>query len=374
MKRHLNYYFLGLSAALTAFGILFLSTLSAIASLQKFGNTTHYAFHQLIAATIGLIGGLIAFKIPLPFLKKIASVLLAVNLLALVLVFLPFLGIKQLGATRWINIGGHSFQPSEFFKITAILYLSSWLACRFSEGSKKGFGVAIKKQSVDFAKVYIPFLIFLGIIIVIFLFQRDVSTLGIISMSLIAIYFSAGTPVWNTFATIIAGIGGLLVFIKIEPYRAERLLIFLNPEHDPLGMGLQLKQSIIAIGSGGWLGKGLGMSTQKFGFLPQAMGDSMFAIFGEELGIVGSVVLIALFLAFLYLGFSIAKNSTDTFSRLTAIGITTWIVFQAFINIASATGLFPLAGIPLPFFSYGGSHLIAEIIGVGLLLNISKNG
>jgi len=141
-----------------------------------------------------------------------------------------------------------------------------------------------------------------------------------------------------------------------------------------LGRGLQLKQSLIAVGSGGIFGEGLGMSTQKFGFLPEAMSDSIFAILGEETGMIGCVILVMLFVWFLWLGFKIARGAHDTFAKLTAVGITTWIVFQSFINIASTIGMFPLSGIPLPFFSYGGSHIIAEMIGVGLLLNISKNG
>jgi len=159
-----------------------------------------------------------------------------------------------------------------------------------------------------------------------------------------------------------------------EPYRIQRLLIFLHPETDPLGIGFHLRQSLIAIGSGGIFGKGLGMSTQKFGFLPEAMSDSVFAVLGEETGIIGCSILILLFLLFLFLGFKIAKSSTDKFSKLTAVGITVWIVSQAFINITSTLGLFPISGIPLPFFSYGGSHIISEMIAIGLLLNISKNG
>lgn len=372
MKKHVNYYFLGLSAFLIVFGLLFLSTLSAISSLQVFGNTNYYLFHQLIGVAIGVILGFIIFKVPLHILKKIAPILFFINLLALLVVFLPLIGTKFGGASRWISIGNNSFQPSEFFKITTILYLSALLSNKLADNAKKSRGVFVKKGYYNFMQVFLPFVILLGVIVIILYFQRDISTLGIISITLITIYFVAGTPLWHTIVTIMAGLASLLVFIKIEPYRAQRLLIFLHPETDPLGIGHQLKQSLIAIGSGGLFGKGLGMSTQKFGFLPQAMSDSIFAILGEETGIIGCVILIILFLLFLWLGFLIAKSSTDTFSKLTAVGLTTWIVFQAFINIASNMGLFPLSGIPLPFFSYGGSHLIAEIIGVGLLLNISK--
>ena len=161
--------------------------------------------------------------------------------------------------------------------------------------------------------------------------------------------------------------------VKFEPYRLDRWLIFLHPDTDPLGKGFQLRQSLISLGSGGFFGKGLGMSTQKFGFLPQAMTDSIFAIIGEELGIIGGIFLIAAFILLFWLGIKVARNSGDRFSKMTAIGIVVWIILQAFVNMASVAGIFPLAGIPLPFFSYGGSHLAVEMIGIGLLLNISKN-
>ena len=373
MKNHINYYFLAAVIVLAFFGILFLATLSAPASMQYFGNTNYYLFHQLIALAIGLVAGFLVYKIPLHILKKISLPFLIINILLLLAVFLPFLGAKFWGAKRWINIGGLTFQPSEFFKIAVILYLSAWLSTKFSENLKRGWLISAKKGYHDFIKVFLPFAALLAIIVLIFYFQKDVSTLIIISAALLAIYFSAGTPIWHTILLILSGAAGLLILIKIEPYRVQRFLAFLHPEKDPLGIGLQLKQSLISVGSGGIFGNGLGMSTQKFGFLPQAMGDSIFAILGEEIGIIGCSILIFGFLFFLWQGIKIASASTDKFSKLTAIGITTWIVFQAFFNIGSTLGLLPLSGIPLPFFSYGGSHIVAEMIGVGILLNISKH-
>ncbi len=374
MKRHINYYFLGLASFLIVFGLLFLSTLSAISSLQNFGTANHYLFHQLISICIGLVAGFIVFKTPLAFWEKAAPWLFIANAIALLLVFLPIFGTRLGGASRWIRIGNSTIQPSEFFKITAIMYASAWISRRFSGTNKKAWQDRMKTGYIEAVKGYLPFIIFLGVIGVLFYLQRDISTLGIIIVSLLGIYFTAKTPLWHTIVSIGGGlVVGLILIIK-EPYRFERLLVFLHPEGDPLGKGLQLKQSLIALGSGGIFGKGLGMSVQKFGFLPEAMSDSIFAIIGEELGIIGCTVLISLFLLFLYLGFKIAKGATNNFAKLTAVGLTIWIVFQACINMASACGLFPLAGIPLPFFSYGGSHLIAEITAVGLLLNISKNG
>ncbi len=374
MNRRVNYYFLLFAFLVLGAGSLFLATLSAPASMQAFGNTNYYIFHQLIAIGIGLVLALIAFKIPLHVIKKMALPLLLVNVALLIIVFLPILGQAQWGARRWIYVFGMSLQPSEFLKITAILYLSAWLSTKFSEHQKRGLAAFAQKTWQHFIKIYVPFLFFLGAISGFLYFQKDMSTLGILILSLLAVYFAAGTPLWHTIVSFLGGLGGALLLIKIEPYRMQRFLVFLHPDTDPLGIGFQLRQSLLAIGSGGIFGKGLGMSTQKFGFLPQAMTDSMFAIMGEEIGIVGCTIIIGLFLLLFWQGIKIAKNSTDKFGKLAAIGLVVWLASQTFMNIASSMGIWPLAGIPLPFFSYGGSHIMAELMAIGLMLNISKNG
>lgn len=374
MNKHFNYPLFFLAGFLVIFGFLFLSILSAPSSLKQFDTTNYYFIHQLLYGLLpGLILSVIVFKLPLPFIKKIAPWLLLANLLVLSLVFLPLFGFKFWGAKRWINLGFFSFQPSEFLKITAVLYLSAWLSERVSENAQKGWINTAKNTYSNLIYIFLPFLVFLGIISVILILQPDISTLGIIGLTLVAVYFSAKTPLWHTFSIAAFSAGALALLIKFEPYRLDRLRVFFNPELDPLGKGFQVKQSLIALGSGGFFGKGLGMSTQKLGFLPQAMTDSVFAILGEELGITGGVVLIALFVLFFWLGLKVAKNSNDRFSKLTVIGITFWITLQTFVSIASSVGIFPLAGIPLPFFSYGGSHIVTEFIAIGLLLNISKN-
>jgi len=373
MEEHISHYFLILSAALIVLGLLFIATLSAPQSLQFFGNTNYYLFHQLFSVAVGLILSIIIFKIPLHFLKKVSPILLGINILLLAAVFLPFIGTKLWGASRWISIGNNTFQPSEFLKITVILYLASWLSNKFSPTVKKNWTFSIKRGHDNFIHIFLPFLALLTVISIMLYLQSDISTLGIIAVTLITVYFISDTPLWHTILVFLLGLVSTAVFIMIEPYRLQRVLTLLRPEADPLGKGLQIKQSLIAVGSGGIFGKGLGMSTQKFGFLPQAMSDSVFAIIGEETGIIGCFILISLFLLFLYFGLRIANSTNDTFYKLTAVGIITWITFQAFVNIASIIGLFPITGIPLPFFSYGGSHLIAEIIGLGLLLKISRN-
>ncbi|OGZ79376.1 MAG: hypothetical protein A2358_00215 [Candidatus Staskawiczbacteria bacterium RIFOXYB1_FULL_37_44] len=374
MKKHFNYFLFFLVVFLVGFGIVFLACLSAPASLQRFGNTNYYLFHQIISGLIpAIILGITGYKISLKFLKKWAPLLVFLNLIALFLVFLPKIGNEAGGASRWLGIGGFMLQPSEFLKITAILYLSAWIASKLSENNALDWKSVTKKGYHNVIYIFVPFVIFLGIIAIALFFQRDASTLGIITLTLLALYFSAKTPLWHTLLILISGASILLFLIRFEPYRMDRWLIFLHPDSDPLGKGFQLRQSLISLGSGGVFGKGLGMSTQKFGFLPQAISDSIFAIIGEEIGAIGCIILIGLFILFFWLGIQIAKNTNDRFSKMTAIGIVVWICLQTFINMASVAGIFPLAGIPLPFFSYGGSHLAVELFGVGLLLNISKN-
>lgn len=374
MKSRFNYFLFLLVVFMLAFSFLFLACLSSLASLQKFGNTYYYLTHQLIfGLLLGLILGFIAYKTPLSLLKKWAPALVIANLAVMLLVFLPMIGANIWGASRWINIAGISFQPSEFLKITAILYIAAWISSKLSDNSVSGWKSAAEKGYHNLIYVLVPFVIFLGVISVVLILQPDLSTLGIIGLTLLVMYFSVKTPLWHTVSMVVVALVSLLVLVKYEAYRLDRWLIFLNPESDPLGKGFQIRQSLISLGSGGFFGKGLGMSTQKFGYLPQAISDSIFAVIGEELGIVGCAALIGLFILFFWLGINIAKNSSDRFSKLIAIGIVFWITFQAFINIAAITGIFPIAGVPLPFFSYGGSHLAIELIAVGLLLNISKN-
>ncbi len=244
--------------------------------------------------------------------------------------------------------------------------MSAWLSGRFKT----------QKEKRGTSTTFVPFLIILIVLGAILLSQPDMSTLGIIAIVGILMYLIAPTAWWHGVLMLCGGGGAALVLIKLAPYRARRLMVFLNPEADPLGMGYQLRQSLIAIGSGKIFGIesgfGFGLSRQKFGFLPQPMTDSIFAIIGEELGFIGGALLITLFLLVAWRGLKIALSSSRTFNKLLALGITLWLIVQALFNIAGITGILPLAGIPLPFFSYGGSHLIAEIIGIGLLLNISK--
>jgi cell division protein FtsW len=357
-KHKIDYLLVGIVCVLLITGILFLASVSASFSQEKFGRTTYYLFHQIIRLSLGLILGFIAFKISLSFLRKYALIFILINLTFMALVFIPKIGIITGGAPRWMNFSLFTFQPSEFLKLTFIIYLSSLLASFIK--NKKTFTL-------------IPFLIILGVLALLLTLQLDVSTLAVIISVGILMYFSSGFPFWHTILVVLISAGGILGLIRIAPYRMKRILVFLNPGLDPMGIGYQIKQILIAVGSGGIFGLGLGMSVQKFGWIPQTMSDSIFAIFAEEFGFVGSVTLIFLFLLLLWTGLKIAKGSNNKFSQLLAIGISCWICIQAFINIGAMVSILPLTGIPLPFISYGGSHIIAELIGIGILLNISKS-
>lgn len=371
--KHLDYFLLFIVVLFLILGISFLATISAPASLKRFGTTNYYLNHQLLYGFLpGIILGLIFCFTPLKFIRKISPVILLINLIALVLVFLPQLGNRFLGASRWLSFGGIGFQPSEFLKISFILYLSSWLKNRLNYKTTGVDIIKSRRASYEFKKIFIPFLVTLAVISVILILQPDISTLGIIGLTALIIYFTAGTPIWHSLLIVGSAILGLFFLVKYEPYRMSRIITFLNPEIDPMGISFQMKQAIIAIGSGGWGGRGLGMSSQKFGFLPHSMSDSTFAVLAEEVGFIGSLFLIILFLLFLWAGIVIIKRTDDKFSQLVALGITFWILLQGFVNIGSMIGILPLSGIPLPFISYGGSHIVTELIGVGILLNIAR--
>ncbi|MDD5145328.1 MAG: putative lipid II flippase FtsW [Candidatus Pacebacteria bacterium] len=362
-----DFILLGVTLAILTFGILVLSSVSASISLDKFGNTYHYLNHQIFYGIIpGVLLGFVAYRIDLNFIKKWVWVALLINLILLAMVFLPKIGTTLGGASRWLNFRIFSLQPSEFLKLTFIIYLAAWLSAQHEKISQK-------KSPKDFSKTLIAFLAVVGVIGILLFFQPDISTLGVIATVAAIMYFLSGTPVLHTIFLILFGIGILFLAIKIAPYRANRLLVFLKPETSPMGLGYQAKQALITIGSGGIFGLGLGISRQQFGFLPEPMSDSIFAILAEETGFIGAAIFILLFLTFLVQGFKIGKSGQNQFSQLLAFGITSWILIQAVINIGSMVGLLPLAGVPLPFISYGGSALVSELIGVGILLNISKS-
>jgi len=346
--------------ALIVFGLVMISSAGVAVSQQRFGDSYYFFKHQLFFGVVpGLILMFIAQKIDYHFWKKIALPLFLLNLAFLVLVFIPGMGLKLQGASRWIKLGPFSFQPTEMLKLSIILYLAAWLESK-------------KEQGRDFFEGLVPFLAILGVVGFLIIKQPDMGTLGVIVVVALAIYFLSGARLQHLLG--LFGLGGLAFYalVKFESYRMDRLLVFLHPELDPRGVGYQINQALLAIGSGGLFGLGLGHSRQKFNYLPEPVGDSIFAIICEEIGLIGAMALIFLFIIFAMRGLKIVKYAPDTFGKLVAVGITSWIIFQALINITAITGLIPLTGITLPFISYGGTSLVFSMVGVGILLNISK--
>ncbi|MBW6440802.1 putative lipid II flippase FtsW [Patescibacteria group bacterium] len=347
--------------ALSVFGLIIISSASVVMSYNKFGYNNHYyLLHQFL---YGFLPGIILLyliqKIDYKILKNYAPLFLVATLILSLIVFIPGVGYGLKGANRWIDIAGISLQPSEFIKLTFVIYLAAWLENN-------------KKDKEKFSKLLIPFIIITSVIALPLILQPDVGTLSIIILTAVIMYFMSGARISHILIIVSGGIMGLLFLIKVAPYRMNRFIVFLHPELDPLGIGYQINQALLAIGSGGFLGLGFGRSRQKFNYLPEPIGDSIFAVTGEELGFVGLFILLTLFLIFALKGYKIASKAPDDFGKLVAIGITSWIIFQAFVNIAAIISLIPLTGIPLPFISYGGSALITSLVGCGILLSISR--
>ncbi|MDD4625343.1 MAG: putative lipid II flippase FtsW [Candidatus Pacebacteria bacterium] len=344
----------GTLVSLLLIGVLVLATASIPYSLKIAGNPNHFLFKQLASGLIGLIAGFMAYKLSLEKVKKTGIFFFFVALVLMFSVFLPIWGQEAKGATRWINLGFFSFQPSELLKITSILYLANLVS-------------KLKKKS------FWPFSAIIAVIAFVLLLQSDLSTLAIICATGGVIYFCGQAPLRNIFLMGLAGLLFFASFILIEPYRMQRIESLFNHNQDVLGAGYHPQQALISIGSGEITGSGLGLSVQKFGFLPESINDSIFAIYAEETGFAGCLLLLFLFLLFAQRAFSIAKKASDPSSKLIACGIGFWITSQAFINMGSMSGILPVTGIPLPFISAGGSHLIVELTAMGMLLNISKN-
>jgi cell division protein FtsW len=341
------------SILLIIIGIITIATASPPFAINKGLASNHYLIHQLLYGFLpGILLGAIAFFTPLKTLKKYSLPLFIFSFALMFLVFVPGIGVFEKGATRWVNLFGFNFQPSEFLKLTTIIYLS---AIYSSEKKKKPLSN------------FFTIIVLVGIA---FCAQSDLSTFAIIVTASLAIIFSANIKPKDIILAGFASLLGLSFLIITEGYRADRILSIFSPE---LASDLHHKnQALISIGSGGLNGSGLGLSAQKFGFVPEAMSDSIFTIYAEELGFLGCAFLIFVLISFVFSVFSIAKKSTP-FPKLIAIGIGTWIVSQSFINIFAMSGLFPISGIPLPFLSYGGTHLVFELIAIGLLLNIAKS-
>lgn len=358
--RRLDKFFLSTVIILTAVGII-MFTSASLGILNKNSDKFYgVIFNQLV---FGLLGGSIvmyfAYRIPYKFWRKYSLLIFVLSIGVTCLVFLPGIGFSHGGARRWINIFGISIQPVEFLKVAFVIYFAAWLSW-------------VKSKVTDMKFSLLPLVILLGIIAFILLKQPDTKSVILIAVTAMVMLFISGMPWKYIFGILIVSVVGFGILVTTTPYLKSRVDTFLNPSQNQSGASYQLQQSLIAIGSGGLLGRGLGQGIQKFSYLPEPQGDSIFAVVGEETGFVGSVALILLFIIFAFRGFKIGYFAPDSFSKLLVIGIITMTLTQAFMNIASIIGVFPLTGVPLPFISHGGTSLLITLGTMGIILNISQ--
>lgn len=356
-----DYVFLGYIALLLLFGLLMLTSAGAAVGYDRFGDRYFFVKRQLL---YGIVPGLIAFfvmaRIRYQIWRRYAMPIFVGMIALLLLVFLPGIGSTlNTGARSWLVFGNYTLQPAEFAKFGTILFLSTAIAAK---------GAAIK----DVKKGFLYTLAFGLLPVILVMVQPDVGTASILFAIVFGLLFIAGAQLKHMVGLALAGIAAFGAMVVIAPYRAARLMTFLHPELDPLGIGYHINQAFLAIGSGGWFGLGYGHSRQKFEYLPEVHADSIFAIVAEELGVVIAVAFVVLLVLIAIRGLRIAKNAPDQFGRLLASGIILWFMVQAFFNIGAMIGLMPLTGVPLPLVSHGGTALMIAMAAIGLLVNISK--
>lgn len=353
--------FLIISVALIVAGFFIFSSASLGLLAKENSNYSSIAFSQTVFGLfLGTLAMIISTRLNYKLWKKTAFYLLIFAVIINLIVLVPSIGFEHGGARRWLMLGGVSFQPSEVLKLAFVIYFAAWLA-------------GVKEKAKTFRLGFMPLVVLLGLCGGLLLAQPDTDTFLIIVLTGLVMFIAAGGE-WRW--VLILMLSGLMILGAVaftRPYVMQRIQTFLHPTSDSLGASYQIQQSLIAIGSGRLFGRGFGQSVQKFTYLPEPVGDSIFAVAAEEFGFMGSVVLVAIFLLFATRGLKIASRVPDSFGRLVAVGIVIMIVSQAFVNIGAMLGVLPLSGITLPFVSHGGTSLFISLFEVGIVLSISKN-
>jgi cell division protein FtsW len=346
--------------ALVAIGVVMVYSASSVRSYISTSDPGSQGFQQGIWAAIGLVLMVGASRVDFRVLRSAAIPVFVVTLVLLAVVLVPGIGISANGSRRWLSLPGiGAFQPAELAKLAVCLYLAHWLDRRGTEARGLWNGL-------------LPFVILVAPGFLLIALEPDLGTAGVYAAASLAIFFMAGANLFYLGAVGAAVIGAAYLMVTQTSYQLQRIDFFLNPFRDPLHTGYNAVQSLMALALGGITGAGLGASRQKYLYLPAPSTDFIFAIIGEEWGLIGTVTVLALFVMVAYQGYRIAIKAPDTFSGLLAAGITTWLVAQACINMMVVTALLPVTGIPLPFISYGGSALIINLVAVGILLSISR--
>ena len=359
--RQPDYWLLTIVLIMVMFGtVMVFSSSFAIGVREEGGDGYYFLTRHLIYLIIGLSGMLIAMSIDYHVWRKFAlpGLLLVVGVLAIMIAF-PSLAPEVFGASRWIQVGPIAFQPSEVAKLAMVLYLAAWLSSKGTRVREFNYGL-------------IPFGILLGGLVGLVMLQPDLGTSMLLAMIGLSMFLVAGANLIHFGLFTSLGFSTFLALALTADYRRDRILMFLNPDADLRNLGWQLAQAKLAIGSGGVFGVGLGASHQKFAWLPAAHHDAIFAVIAEELGLMGAGFVLMLFIVLAWRGYQVAMRAPDAFGSLIAVGIVTWIIAQASINIGGITTTIPFTGIPIPFISYGGSSLVISLVAIGILLNISR--
>lgn len=351
--RSKNYLFLLLTAVvMSLLGLIFVFESSTAESYSLVGNQYHFLIQHSIGLGLGFFALLFGFLVPPKLWIKTSVLWYVVGLALLVLVFIPGLGLSLNGASRWIEVAGVRFQSIEFFKFALIVFFSSWLS---------------KHQR------FAPFLFLTAIPALLIILQPDLGSLLLLIAIAAGMFFVAGGDIKKLLGLAVVGLPIVVVSIIASPYRMKRLTTFINPESDPLGASFHIKQITLALGRGGLTGQGIGNSNQKYSYIPEASTDSIFAIIAEEIGFIGSVIILALFVIYFYNAYKVVSNSEQPKEiKLLGLGIIIWIGLQVILNLSAVVGLVPLTGMPLPFFSYGRSSLVMILFATGILVRIGR--
>jgi cell division protein FtsW len=347
-------------AALIGIGLVMVFSASSATAYAEHGDIAYYLKRQLMWLGVGLASALFFYKIDYHRLRSVAPYLLAGAVLGLILVFVPHVGLGVNGGRRWIGTGGLSVEPSEFAKLALVIYLSAVLSAR-------------GERITSLARGVVPLCVPVAIMAVLVLKEPDMGTASLLLFIALTLFFAAGARLVHLTAVVLAMVPFAALTVLASPYRRARIFAFINPWKDPLNTGFHIVQSLLALGSGGLFGVGLGASRAKFFYLPEQYTDFIFSVLGEELGLVGTLSVIVLFVTFAYRSIRIALAAPDRFGFFLALGCTAMITIQAFVNIGVVSSSWPVTGVPLPFISFGGSSLVVNCVAVALIANVARN-
>ena len=348
--------------ALLVVGIVMILSASSVQSFASYGSSFVFFKKQLVSVALGLVAFFLAYRIDYRRLKGFGYLLLPLVAVLLFVVLLPGLGVTSGGSQRWIQLGFTDFQPSELAKFALILFAADV----FARKEESTF--------LEFSHTALPMLPAIGILAGLIMMQPDLGTTMLLAFIAIGMLFVAGAPLRHIIPIGFLGAGLAILAGLAAPYRRERIMAFMDPWKDPLESGYHAIQSMIALGSGGLFGVGLGASRQKWSYIPNAHTDFIYAIIGEELGLVGTFGVLGLFLFLAFMGIRTAIRAPDRFGMLIASGITIWISLQALVNMGAVTSSMPITGVPLPLVSFGGTSVVVSLAAMGVLLNIAKQG